>query len=60
MNTIIKYIKDTRAEFSHVTWPTKGQVIVATVAVVVISLVVGYMLGAFDVLFAWILEKIIL
>lgn len=57
--SITSYIKETRAEFKHVSWPTKGQAIAYSVAVVVISLVVAYLLGAFDALFQYGLGKLI-
>lgn len=57
--SITSYIKETRAEFKHVTWPTKKQAIAYSVAVVIISLVTAYMLGAFDALFQYGLGKLI-
>jgi preprotein translocase subunit SecE len=50
--SIVRYIKETRAEFTHVTWPTKRQAIGYSVAVVLISLVIAYFLGALDFIFA--------
>jgi len=57
--SITSYIKETRAEFKHVTWPTKKQAIAYSVAVIVISLVTAYLLGAFDALFQYGLGKLI-
>jgi len=48
---ITNYVKETRAEFRHVKWPTRKQAIAYTVAVIVISVAVAYFLGAFDYLF---------
>ena len=56
---ITSYIKETRAEFKHVTWPTRKQAIAYTVAVVIISLVVAYLLGAFDKIFQYLLGKLL-
>ncbi len=49
--SITSYIKETRAEFKHVNWPTRKQAIAYTISVVLISLFVAYFLGAFDALF---------
>lgn len=48
---ISTYIKETRGEFKHVNWPTRKQAIGYSVAVVIISVVIAYFLGAFDFLF---------
>jgi preprotein translocase subunit SecE len=60
MNRLINYIKDTRGEMDHVTWPTKKQAAVLTVVVIVISLLVSLFLGFFDYIFSLILQKFVL
>jgi len=60
MNRLINYIKDTRGEMEHVTWPTKKQAGVLTIVVIVISLLVSLFLGFFDYIFSLILQKFIL
>ncbi len=57
--SITSYLKETRAEFKHVVWPTRRQAIAYTVAVIIISLVVAYLLGAFDKLFQYGLSKLL-
>jgi preprotein translocase SecE subunit len=57
--SITSYLKETRAEFTHVNWPTRRQTIAYTIAVIVISLVVAYLLGAFDSLFQLGLGKLL-
>lgn len=57
--SISSYIKETRAEFKHVVWPTKKQAVLYSVAVIIISLVVAYLLGAFDALFQFGLGKLL-
>jgi preprotein translocase SecE subunit len=49
---IINYINETRAEFKHVTWPTRSQAILYTSVVVIFSLVIAGVLGFFDSIFA--------
>jgi len=48
----IQYIKDSKAELKKVKWPTKKQIIDGTILVIIISVVVGTLLGVSDYLFA--------
>jgi len=54
--SIISYIKETKAEMAHVSWPTKKQTTSFTIAVIVFSFAVAFYLGAFDSLFKYLLE----
>jgi preprotein translocase subunit SecE len=56
MSRLGEYLKETKGELKHVSWPTKNQAIIFTVIVVVFSLVVATILGAFDYIFAMILK----
>lgn len=60
MNRLINYIKDTRGELQHVSWPTRRQSVVFTVVVIAISIAVSLFLGFFDYLFSLILQRFIL
>lgn len=57
---IIDYIKDTRGELKHVSWPTRRQTVVFTAIVIFISLATAIFLGFFDFLFTEILEKFVI
>jgi len=57
---IVEYIKETKGEMKHVSWPTRSQAITFTVIVVIISLVTAFFLGFFDYLFSLIIKAIIL
>jgi len=50
--SLTQYIKDTRGEMKHVSWPTRHQVVVYTTAVVVVSIITALFLGAFDWVFS--------
>ena len=56
----IDYIKETKGELKHVSWPTRAQAISFTVIVIVVSLAVAAFLGAFDFLFSQIVTKLVL
>jgi preprotein translocase subunit SecE len=45
------FIKETRAELKHVSWPTRSQAIAYTVIVIVISLCIAAYLGLLDYVF---------
>ncbi|OHA20513.1 MAG: preprotein translocase subunit SecE [Candidatus Taylorbacteria bacterium RIFCSPHIGHO2_01_FULL_51_15] len=59
MAKIIDYVKETRAELRHVTWPTRKQAIIYTAVVIGISLVTAAYLGVFDYLFSALLKLVI-
>ncbi|MCB9811606.1 preprotein translocase subunit SecE [Candidatus Nomurabacteria bacterium] len=56
MSRIGKYLRDTRAEMKHVSWPTQSQAIMYTIMVICISAVAAAMLGAFDYVFTSLLD----
>jgi preprotein translocase subunit SecE len=49
---IIEYVKETKAEMAHVTWPTRKQAIAYSVLVVVVSVAISVFLGVFDYIFS--------
>jgi preprotein translocase subunit SecE len=51
MSKLSEYLKETKGELKHVSWPTKNQAILFTVIVVVFSLVTAIFLGVFDYVF---------
>ena len=51
MSKFIQYLKDTRGELKHVSWPTQKQATIFTILVVVISIFVSLYLGLFDFIF---------
>jgi len=51
MSRLTDYLKDTKAEMRHVSWPTRRQAMVFTSLVVAFSVVVALVLGFADFLF---------
>ena len=51
MSKLGEYLKETKAELKHVSWPSRSQAVLFTVIVVVFSVVVAFFLGAFDYIF---------
>lgn len=54
------YIKDTKGELKHVTWPNREQTINFTIIVVCLSVFVGVMLGFFDFIFTSLFKMFII
>ena len=58
-NRLIQYLKDTRAELKHVSWPTQKQTMIFTILVIIISALVAAYLGVFDFIFTSALNQVI-
>lgn len=52
MSRLTNYIKDTRAEMKHVSWPTQKQAIIFTVLVIGVSITISIFLGIADFIFS--------
>ena len=57
--SVIDYLRDTRAELRHVTWPSRQQAINYTIIVLLISIGTGLFLGLLDFVFAKVLARFI-
>jgi preprotein translocase subunit SecE len=56
---LINYVRETRGELKHVTWPSRQQAVLYTVMVIVVSLFVAAFLGLFDFLFQKVIQYFI-
>ncbi len=56
---ITEYVKDTRAEMSHVNWPTRKQALLYAFAVVAVSIAISLLLGLFDYIFSRLLTLLV-
>ncbi|MBI3960872.1 MAG: preprotein translocase subunit SecE [Chloroflexi bacterium] len=52
-NAIVRYVRDSRAELSKVTWPTREEGIRLTVVVLIVTFVAAIFLFSFDSLFSY-------
>lgn len=57
---IVEYLKETRSELKHVSWPTRNQAIAFTIVVIILSLAVAFFLGFFDFIFTEGLSKFLI
>lgn len=60
MSRLINYIRDTRGEMAHVSWPTRKQAVLFSIIVVVVSILSALFLGFFDSIFTLILQKFVI
>lgn len=52
-NAIVRYVRDTRAELSKVTWPTREEGTRLTIVVLIVTFVAAIFLFSFDSLFSY-------
>ncbi len=58
-NKFLNYIKDTRVEMKKVNWLSRKEVINFTIVVIVVSIGVSAVLGAFDAVFSKVISVLI-
>lgn len=58
-NPIVRYLRETRAELSKVSWPTRQEAVNLTIIVLVVVAVSASILGSFDFLFAQLFQFIL-
>lgn len=56
---LTEYIKETRAEMAHVTWPSRKQAISYSLAVVAVSILTAFLLAFSDYIFSKLLTLFI-
>ena len=49
---------DVISELRKVTWPTFAETRYLTIVVAIVAIVIGVILGLFDLLFGWIVEQL--
>lgn len=54
--SLISYLKETRAEMKHMSWPTRSQVASYTLVVIALSIIASLYLGFFDFIFSKVLD----
>lgn len=53
-----RFVADIVAELRKVTWPSASETRYLTMVVAVVAVVVGVILGSFDLLFGWVIEQL--
>ena len=52
------FIKEARAELKKVTWPSRSEVYITTIVVIIATIFFGFYLFFMDVAFSWAITKI--
>jgi preprotein translocase subunit SecE len=60
MSRLVAFLRDVKIELARVSWPTRKQTIQYTLAVIIMSIAVALFLGAWDTLFSWVLNHVLL
>lgn len=56
---IAEYVKETKAEMAHVSWPSRKQAINYSIAVIVVSISTALLLAIFDHIFSKLLTLLV-
>lgn len=54
------WIQDIASELKKVTWPSMPETRYLTVLVIIVSVIVGIMLGVIDIFFNWLIDRLLL
>src|SRR5687767_8861407 len=54
------WLADVVSELKKVSWPSRDEALYLTMVVIIVSLVVGAMLGSIDIFFNWLIDRLLL
>ena len=53
-----QFLIEVRAELGRVTWPTRREVWATTIVVIIISVIIGLYLYAWDIVLSWLVARV--
>lgn len=56
---IRRYLREVRTELGRVDWPSRAELTAMTIVVVVVLLIMSLYLGAWDLLFTWLFQRVL-
>lgn len=59
MESLIRYLKNVRAEFAHITWPSRREAIGHTLIIVLITAITALVAAGLDALFTGVLRHFV-
>ena len=59
MHSFVTYLKNVRAELTHVVWPDRNQAIIHTFLIILISAIVALFIAALDHIFTGVVTRIV-
>ena len=60
MNKIVAFVSEIKSEIKKITWPTKDELVGATIIVCVVALIFAAILGSMDFVFSYLIRHFIL
>ena len=57
--SLLQYLRDSKGELAHVSWPTRNKAALYTVLVVILSVLTAVYLGLFDSLFVFLIKTFV-
>jgi len=60
MNNIVSFINEVRAELRKITWPSKDELIGATIIVCILTVIFAMILGGMDFIFSYVIKQFII
>ena len=55
-----RWLEEIFSELKKVTWPTREETAYLTMVVIIVSVVAGIILGGIDILFNWLIDRLLL
>jgi preprotein translocase subunit SecE len=53
-----RFVADVISELRKVTWPSASETRYLTIAVIIVSVALGLLLGVVDLVFGWVIERL--
>ncbi|MBI2409977.1 preprotein translocase subunit SecE [Candidatus Kaiserbacteria bacterium] len=60
MTSPFTYLRNVRAEFAHIVWPTRRTAVAHTLVVVVIAIIMALLIGVLDYIFGTAVNRFII
>jgi len=59
LERVTRYLREVRAELAKVEWPSRQELTAATLVVIVVLIAMSLYLGAWDLLFSWLFQRVL-
>lgn len=59
MNSLVTYLKNVRAELTHVVWPRPRTAVIHVALIVLITVVIGLIIAGLDYGFSALIERVV-
>lgn len=59
MNSLVTYLKNVRAELTHVVWPRPRTAVIHVALIVLITIIIGLIIAGLDYGFSGVIQRIV-